>query len=576
LYRYGDRTVFEGVPVSGGMAVAKLVTLTDIDYDLNPRLIEESEVENQITELEVAICKTFIEIYDLKDGFKGLLSEEENRIFEFYNEILDDACFFEEIKNAIRNKKYHADYAIYTCIQKYIDSIRESDNEYIKNRIFDLNDIRSRLIKNIYSSGEMNFDEINSSHIVAVKELNPIIAGILSKKDVRGVIAQEGAGYFTHAAIILKSVGIPTIGGINYKEISKYQNKDVIIDCNKGIVIVNPSSTEICNYSEKLKNIDSIENIDYFDPAITTDGHKICLYASISSLKEFNIARKANFDGIGLVRTESIFMNYSKVPDEKRQFAVYLKMAKAMKNRMVVIRTVDLGEDKIPGTFDFYKSASEHIARGIKRSLENKDELALQMRSIIRANVCGNIGITFPMVTSAEEIREVKKIIRGIEKEEQADNEDCKSLKIGAFIETISAVNDIENIMLEVDFINIGTNDLLYQFCGLNRNCSAVLKDNYLEPEFIKIVKKCVDCAKKSGKPVVLCGEMASDPLSLIILLGLGAKDFSITLGSFYDIYEVIKKTNLKEAAKIAEMAVQSKSMEEVKEILYHSSALST
>lgn len=570
------KSVFEGLPVSRGIAIGKLISIKDMSYDVNTQLIEESDVENQITNLEVAICKTFIEIYDLKDGFKGLLSEEENRIFEFYNEVLDDNYFFEEIKNAIKHKKYHADNAIYTCIQKYIDSIQESDNEYVKNRIFDLNDIRKRLIRNIYSDGELNFDEINSSHIVAVRELNPIIAGVLSKKEVKGVIAQEGAGYFTHASIILKSVGIPTIGGVNFKEITSYQNTDVIIDCNKGVVIVNPDNTEINTYSEEIKSKDNIRNIDYFDPAVTKDGHRIHLYASISSLKEFNIARKANFDGIGLVRTESIFINYEKEPDEKRQFAVYSKMAKAMKNRMVVVRTVDIGGDKIPGIFDFNKTSSQGVSRGIKRSLEHRKELTLQMRSIIRANVYGNIGITFPMVSSAEEIREVKEIIKGIENETKANNEDYRSLEIGAFIETISAVDDVENIIAEVDFINIGTNDLLYQFCGLNRKCSNVLKDNYLDPEFIKIVKICIDYAKEHGKRVVLCGEMASDPVSVVILLGLGVKDLSITLGSFYDIYETIRKINLKEAAQIAKKTVESKNIEEVKKILYNSKVLSS
>lgn len=565
-----DRVVFEGLPVSGGIAIGELISIKDTSYDVNTGLIDECDVENQITNLEVAICKTFIEIYDVKDGFKGLLSEEENRIFDFYNEVLDDTYFFEEIKDTIREEKYHADNAIYTCIQSYIDCIQESDNEYVKNRIFDLKDIRKRLIKNLHSDGEINFDEINSSHIVAVRELNPMIAGVLSKKEVRGVIAQEGAGYFTHASIILKSIGIPTIGGINIKEISEYQSRDAILDCNEGRVIINPDNDEIFSYSEKIQGNGSIKNIEYFDPAVTSDGHKVCLYASISSLMEFNIARRTNFDGIGLVRTESIFMNYSKVPDEKRQFAVYSKMAKAMKDRMVVIRTVDIGGDKLPGTLEFYDSSSEDISRGIKRSLEHKSELTLQMRSIIRANVYGNIGITFPMVSSVEEIKEVKGIIRGIENEIQANNnEEYKNLMIGAFIETISAVEDIDTIIEEVDFINIGTNDLLHQFCGMNRKCSNVLMDNYLDPEFIKIVKKCVDCAKRHDKPVVLCGEMASDPGALVILLGLGVRDLSITLGGFYDIYDVVGKTNTKDAAQIVEKAIQCESIEEVKKVLH-------
>ncbi len=569
MHEFMDKIVLEGLPVSGGIGIGRFICVKEISYDVNTQLIDEGEVESQITDLEVAICKTFIEIYDLKDGFKGLLSEEENRIFEFYNEILDDSYFFEEIKNTIRNEKYHADNAIYTCIQKYIDCIQNSDNEYVKYRIFDLNDVRKRLIKNVYGHSEVNYEEINSSHVVAVRELNPIIAGVLSKKEVRGVVAQEGAGYFTHASIILKSVGIPTLGNINFKELIQHQEKDVIIDCNKGIMIVNPDDSQIFSYSEKLRGKADIKNIDNFEPAVTMDGCKISLYASISSLKEFNIAKRINFDGIGLVRTESIFINYNKVPDEKRQFAIYSKMAKTMKNRMLVLRTVDIGGDKVPGSLDFYKAPSEYTTRGIKRSLEHKNELTLQMRSIIRAKGYGNIGITFPMVNNADEIREIKEIIRGIENETKAENNEGNSrIKIGAFIETISAVKDIENIIKEVDFINIGTNDLLHQFCGLNRKCSTVLKDNYLDPKFIKIVKKCVDCAKDNGKHVVLCGEMASDPMSVVVLIGLGVKDLSITLGAFYDIYEIIRKTNCEEAAKITGKAVRSKSMEEVKKML--------
>ena len=566
---YIDKIVLEGLPVSGGIGIGRLMCIKEISYDVNTQLIDEAEVESQITNLEVAICKTFIEIYDLKDGFKGLLSEEENRIFEFYNEILDDSYFFEEIKNTIRHDKYHADNAIYTCIQKYIDCIQGSDNEYVKYRIFDLNDVRKRLIKNVYGHSEVNYEEINASHIVAVRELNPIIAGVLSKKEVRGVVAQEGAGYFTHASIILKSVGIPNLGNVDFKELIQHQDKDVIIDCNKGIMIVNPDNSQIFCYSEKLRGKADIKNIDNFEPAVTMDGYKISLYASISSLKEFNIAKRTNFDGIGLVRTESIFINYNKVPDEKRQFAIYSKMAKTMKNRMLVLRTVDIGGDKVPGSLDFYKAPSERTTRGIKRSLEHKNELTLQMRSIIRANCYGNIGITFPMVNNADEIREIKEIIKGIENETRAENNGVNSrIKIGAFIETISAVEDIENIIKEVDFINIGTNDLLHQFCGLNRKCSTVLKDNYLDPEFIKIVKICVECAKKNSKHVVLCGEMASDPMSVVVLIGLGVKDLSITLGAFYDIYEIIRKTNCEQAAKITGKVVRSKSMEEVKKML--------
>ncbi len=563
------KIVFEGTPVSGGIGIGNLIHVRDVNYDVNLGLIDESEVESQITDLEVAICKTFIEIHDLKDGFKGILSNEENRIFEFYKEILDDNYFFEEIKNAIRQKRYYADRAIFSCIQSYIDCIEDSGNEYVKHRIFDLNDVRKRLIRNMHGDNEINLDDIDSTHIVVVKELNPIIAGVLSKKDVKGVVAQEGAGYFSHASIILKSVGIPLLNNIAFKGILEYKGKQAIVDGNKGILVINPESSDIVSYNEKIMGNEIVKHSGTIEPAITTDGHRISLYASISSIKEFNIAKSFNFDGIGLVRTEALFINYAKVPDEKKQFSIYSRMAKAMDNKVVVLRTVDIGGDKVPGTLNLNSETYQNVSRGIRRSLEHKDELAVQIRSIIRAIAYGNVRITFPMVNSVGEIREIKEIIRDIQAEPAMQNIACiEKIKIGAFVETISAVDDINNIICEVDFINIGTNDLLYQYCGFNRKCSAINKENYLDPEFIKMVKLCVDTAKVHDKPVVICGEMATDPMTVLVLLGLGVSELSITPGAFSDIYSLIKKVNYEDAIKITNRAIHSIEIDEVKKIL--------
>lgn len=229
--------------------MGKIFIVKESDIKINEGLIDESEVEDQITNLEVAICRTFIEIYDLNDGFKGILSEEENRIFEFYKEILDDQTFFEEIKSLIKNERYSAEKAIYTCINKYIDEISKSNNEYIKQRIFDLNDIAKRLVRNISVSvadeNGLKINEINSEQIMVLKELTPIIAASLAKKEVKGVVAEEGAGYFTHASIILRSTGIPAVNGIRMDEIEKFDGSPAIIDGSKGVVVANPSEAEI-------------------------------------------------------------------------------------------------------------------------------------------------------------------------------------------------------------------------------------------------------------------------------------------------------------------------------------------
>jgi len=280
-----ERKSFEGEPVSTGTGMGKILIIKESDIEIKDDLIDESDVEEQITNLEVAICRTFIEIYDLNDGFKGILSEEENRIFEFYKEILDDQTFFDEIKNLIKNERYSAKKAIYSCIKRYIDEISNSNNEYIKQRVFDLNDVAKRLIRNISGNASdengMKIREINGDWIVVIKELTPIIAASLAKKEVKGVVAQEGAGYFTHASIILRSTGIPAINGISIDEIEKFDGCHAIIDGSKGVFVVNPSDIEIqdltVDYSKESseKNSENVSVPCERKPVETLDGHKV-------------------------------------------------------------------------------------------------------------------------------------------------------------------------------------------------------------------------------------------------------------------------------------------------------------
>lgn len=568
------RKIFKGESVSTGLGIGEIVTIKDMDVKITDDLVEETEVENQITSLEVAICKTFIEIYDLKDGFKGILSEEENRIFDFYKEVLDDKAFFEDIKSTIKQKRFYARKAIHTCIQKYIDEIKQSDNEYIKERIHDLNDIRRRLIKNISSNNEAKFAKINSSHIVVVEELTPIIAAMLSKKGVQGVVAYEGAGYFTHAAIILRSIGIPTLGAISFEDMEKLKGKIAIIDCFANTLVVNPNESEIINcklmqYDRACIDDNEGNNIADDYPVLTSDRHRVSLSANISNVKEFSLAKKINISGIGLVRTESLFINYKRIPDEKRQFLIYSKMAKDMGNKPVVIRTADIGGDKMPGFLGINPESLRRSSRGIKRSLEQKQELMAQIRSILRASGFGNVSITFPMVNTAEEIKEVKALIKNVNKELSTDGAiPGRSIRIGAVVETKSAVDDLEAILKEVDFISIGTNDLLHQICDLSRKCSTLEKRSYLEPELLKTIKYCIDKAIENNKTVSICGEMAIDPLAAVVLVGMGAHDLSMSPASVAGIDKFIREISFKEARMLADKVLVSESLEDVKDIL--------
>lgn len=572
------RKVLEGESVSVGIGMGKIYIIKDADIIINEELIGESEVEKQITDLEVAICKTFIEIYDLKDGFKGILSEEEDRIFEFYKAILDDRTFFEEIKDAIKTKKYRAEKAIHTCIQKYMDEILESNNEYVKQRVFDLNDVRKRLIKNISGDNEIKFGKINSDHIVLVKELTPIIATALSKRGVKGIAAKDGAGYFTHASIILRSAGIPTLNGICLEEFQEFEDDFAIVDCEAGKLIINPSKQDKKMYkfsSFKKAGIKSYhktsdaKDVIASGPILTLDGRRVRLMANISSVEEFSLAKKLNIDGIGLVRTESLFINYKKIPDEKRQYLIYSKIARDMANKPVVIRTADIGGDKMPDTLGINEQSLSRSSRGIKRSLEQKEEIVTQIRAIIRASEFGDISITFPMVDTAEQIKEVKKIIDNVDEElASIDKRPRKAIRTGALIETESSVQNLKEILKEVDFISIGTNDLMHQICDQNRKCSTLEKRSYLEPVLLETIQYCIKSAVDNNKTASICGEMATDPMAVIILLGMGAHDLSMSPASITNIYNFIRRVSFIEAKDIAKKAVQSGGLEEVKNML--------
>lgn len=575
-----ERKNFEGEPVSTGTGVGKVFIIKESDIVINEDIIDESEVEAQITNLEVAICRTFIEIYDLNDGFRGILSEEENRIFDFYKEILDDRTFFEEIKNLIKNERYRADMAIHTCIKKYIDEISESNNEYIKQRVFDLNDVAKRLIKNISGGisdeNDIKIKEINSEQIVVIKELTPIIAASLAKKEVKGVVAEEGAGYFTHASIILRSTGIPAINGICIDEIEKFHDNPAIIDGEKGILIVNPTEREMDDFKfgssrKPLCIKDSKNSGILFEgrPVETADGHRVGLFVNISSVKEFFAAKSLGIDGVGLVRTESLFINYKKIPDEKRQYLIYSKIAKEISGKPVVIRTADIGGDKVPGALGINDQSLSRSPRGIKRSLEHKKELITQIRAIMRAAEFGEVSISFPMVDSIGQIKEVKSIIEEVSVElTEKNGQPLKSIRIGTMIETAESVKIIEEILNEVDFISIGTNDMLHQICEQNRKCSTLEMRSYLEPVFLQTLKYCVDKAIEKNKPASVCGEMATDPMAVIVLLGIGVKDLSMGPAYIEDIGRFIRTVKLDEAKEAARRAMEGRSLQEVKDML--------
>lgn len=568
-----SKKFIKGVGVSQGVGIGGIYVCKSSEVIINKKKIDVDKIELEITNLEVAVCKTYIEIYDLYNGFEEKLTDEEKRILDVYNAILDDVYFFEELKDTVRNEFITAENAIDICIKKYIAEIESSDNDYAKQRTTDLNDIRTRLIRNIFSNVDiMKFDNVNSNHIVVIKEISPTLAVTLSKKKVRGVAVQEGAGYLSHASIILRGSGIPTVNGICFKDIETFGGQLAVLDGSEGTLLIEPDDPEIERYKEIFK-VDVLrkEGSPKEDemPLETLDKHKVGVSVNISNIQDYKKIKGKNIDGIGLVRTETLFLNNRSMPSERRQTVVYSSMVNGLNNKPVIIRTIDVGGDKVPGcciTIDDFKS---HNNRGIRWSLSHLEDFRVQLRSIIKASMKGNVKISLPMIETVEEIEKCREIIIHETQEISKEyNTEIKKVKIGAVIETKAAVDDIDEILKHVDFISIGTNDLMNQIMGLNRKNLGNEIREYFDPKFLNILKLIIEKGKQNKIFVSVCGEMAADPLAAVVLIGLGADDLSIAPSGIVLIKRTIRDLYYGVAKELVERVLECTEINEVIHVL--------
>lgn len=568
-----NNLIIRGISASGGIGIGRIYILDSSASEDAKNEVTEYKTDVELGRFEFAIGKALMEIYDLKKEIKGTLSEKDEKIFDVYEAMLADGFFIQEVKDEIALNQCSAQDAFGKCIYKYIKDMENSDDEYVRQRVHDLNDLRDRVLKNITGEKKIVLDGIHDQHIAVIKELTPSIAARLGKRNVQGIVANEGAGYLSHSAIILRSLGMPALNNVIFEELVEYDRKSAIIDGYEGILIINPRKSELERYREAyhqylVKREGSTEREG--EHAVTLDGYKVGISANVSNVHECKRARNNDLKGIGMVRTELLFIRNRRMPSEKRQSLIYARLAKAMGNKPIVIRTADIGGDKIPGD-DATINADPLLLnlRGIKRSLKQKDQFETQLRSILRASLVGDVNIIFPMVDKAEEVREAKSLIEKIQSDISKEiGRNLRNISIGALIETKEGVENLDNILSEVDFISLGTNDLLQQMMGVERRTSVKEKDEYLSPEFLNIVQYCVSKGKQQNKFFAVCGEMASDPVAFIILLGLGVTDFSMNPAKSSDIIDIIKRVRYSEVKELTKMVLSCDAKEDVKGVV--------
>ncbi len=564
--------IIKGNSITEGYSFGKAFILKEQKIKINFNKIDFSNIESEILLFYNSLYKTIEQFKEIKSFIKD---EDKKLLFDGYIIILEDENFKKDIVNYIKNSFCYSDAAVYNVIKKQINIINQVKNLYIKERINDLLDIKKRLIFNIKGINLIDFNYLNNSKkiIIVSEDLYPTQIIQFNLKKIVGFITKFGS-LTSHTSILAKSLNL--IGIIQVKNnINKIKNNDnIIIDGNNGKVYIN-SNDKIKNEFKNKFNIyiskkNKLKKIRYLN-SVTKDGHKIKLLANIANDNDVKDVLKYGADGIGLYRTEFLFMNRNSFPSEQEQFNSYKKILDLIGNKVLTIRTVDLGGDKFLPYMNFPKDDTPFLGwRSIRIYRDKKNILHTQLKAIFRASIYGKVRVMFPMIVSMEEVEFLKNEINFVKnylfkKKIKFD----ENIKIGAMIETPSAALIINFLSKEFDFFSIGTNDLTQYTLAVNRNNSMVsYLYNPLSPSIIYLINYIIYNAHKNKKKVCICGELASDKISTKLLLGLGLDELSMNPSSIPEIKYNIRNLNFRNSVKLKSIILNAKNFKEIKEIL--------
>ncbi|MGA0351975.1 MAG: phosphoenolpyruvate--protein phosphotransferase, partial [Acholeplasmataceae bacterium] len=521
--------MLHGFGVSHGIAIGKAFFNNEIIIDIPKNKIEDIDFEIQrFVEAKLETTSDLNALrntLNVKSTFQGII----NAHIQMINDVELENRVIEEIKKNQNN----ATFALDIVMKKLIDQFQNLEDPFYQERVIDLKDVRQRLLGKLLNISHDDFIAFQEPAILICHELNPSQAMQLNPKFIKGILIEQG-GKYSHTAIIAKSLNIPTIIGVNdaYAIISSHDS--LIIDGTLGEVLVNPSSEIVERYQikkdEALKRIALLTTVKEQE-AKTKDQFKFPILANINTPLDILEALKSSAEGVGLYRTEFLYMNRTSLPTEEEQILAYKHILNSFRHQKVIIRTLDVGGDKHIPTIDMIDEVNPFLGlRGIRFSFNHKKLLKTQLRALLRASTKGSLHIMFPMISTMDELEEAMNVLNECKKELNHENYAFSShIKIGMMIEVPSAALLANQFADKVDFLSIGTNDLIqYTFAADRTNKSVSHLYQSLHPAVLRLIKLVVDAANEKGKSVSVCGEMASDIKGLKVLLGLGVHEVSI------------------------------------------------
>ena len=557
-----------GISGARGLSIGKAFVHAHEEVRIHVSRVTEAEKTGEQAAFLDAVAAACKQISRIRDKALRKMGEENARIFDAHLMLAQDPSFADDVTALINEENYSTAAAVKQVVEQYAALFAEMEDEYMRERGADIQDVGARILRNLLGLPPKELDQIQEEVILIAHDLTPSDTASLEKQFIKGFATAIG-GPTSHAAIIARTLEIPAVLGLG--SVDSFQTGDtIILDGVEGSVIVNPSPEEIAVYTQlaadfqrKQNELKSLAHL----PAVTLDGKTVELAANISSAADVPAAIDYGAEGIGLFRTEFLYMNRNDLPDEETQFASYKQAVEALHGRPLIIRTMDAGGDKETACLGLAPELNPFLGyRAIRICLDRLDIFKTQLRAIVRASAFGPVLLMYPMISSLSEVRQANAILAEVKAELRASQIPFdETIKKGIMIEIPSAALMADSLIKEVDFFSIGTNDLCQYTLAVDRMNEKISRlYQPLHPAVLRLIKHTIASSHEDKKFTGMCGELAGDPLATIILLGLGLDEFSMSASSIPLIKKIIRSVTVTEAAAIASQALAMDTPEEI------------